>query len=553
MIMKRITVILLLLAFTAPATVAEDRTASFSAEKMRERVKRLSADEFEGRGPGAPGGLRAAQYIADELKASGVKPGNKKSYFQNVKLVGVKANPGSVLEASGRKGSDSFKFADDFVATTGAQTADVTIDSELVFAGYGIDSELYKWNDYKGNPEDYRGKVLMIMVNDPPPTSGEPLLFGGKALTYYGRWTYKFEEAARRGAAGVILVHTDESAGYGWNVVRTSNGSWRYEVAREPADKSPYLNMKSWVTNSTAKKILESAGLEIDQLRDKAKKRDFQAVKTGIKIKLRLQSELKLSDSPNVVGMIEGSDARLRSEYVIYSGHWDHLGIGEPNPRGDKIYNGAYDNASGVATILGIAEAFAKMPRRDRPKRSILFFFPTAEEQGLLGAEYYSSHPIIPLNKTAANINIDGVNFFGIVKDFMPLGADRSSISKAIEAAARERNLTLETDMRPEQGFFFRSDHFPFAKVGVPAVSLQHGDDYVTPLTGEAKDFSSNYQARHYHQASDEYKDWWDVGAMIQEAEFALAIGINLANDPEMPRYHDRDEFSVADKKRLGK
>jgi Zn-dependent M28 family amino/carboxypeptidase len=548
--MKKITAFLLLFSFSFPL-LAQDRSASFSADKMRERIKRLSSDEFEGRGPGAPGGLKAAQYIADELKAAGVKPGNKKSYFQNVKLVGIKADPNSVLEVGGAKGNSSFKFAEDFVATTGAQADNVSIDNELVFAGYGIDAPLYKWNDFKGGTDAYKGKILMIMVNDPPATTDEPGLFGGKALTYYGRWTYKFEEAARKGAAGVILIHTDESAGYGWNVVRTSNGSWRYEIAREKGDTSPYLNLKSWVTNGAAGKMLSSAGLNIDDLRKKAKSRDFQPVSTGLKVKLNLKSEMKVSDSPNVVGVVEGSDSKLKKEYVIYTGHWDHLGIGEANANGDRIYNGAYDNSSGVATIIGIAEALARMSKKERPKRSILFLFPTAEEQGLLGAEYYSQRPLVPLNKTAANVNIDGVNFFGRVKDFMPLGADRSSISKAIEEAAKERGLTLESDMRPEQGFFYRSDHFPFAKVGVPAVSLQHGDDFVKPLTGEAKEFSSNYTARHYHQVSDEYHDWWDMDAMIQEAEFGLAIGIKLANDPVMPRYKDTDEFSAPDKARM--
>ncbi len=520
--MRKFIVTLVLVAFSASILPAQNRTASFSADKMRERVKRLSADDFDGRGPLTQGGLRAAEYIAHELKAAGVQPGNKKSYFQNVKLVGVKANPNSMLEINGPKGSDKFKFAEDFVATTGAQTAGVSIDSEIVFAGYGIDAPLYNWNDYKGGAADYRGKVLMIMVNDPPATQDEPGLFGGKGLTYYGRWTYKFEEAARRGAAGVILIHTDESAGYGWNVVRTSNGSWRYEIAREKGDNTPFLNMKSWVTNGTATKIMRAAGLNLDELRAKAKRRDFQPVNTGVKVKLSLESELKVADSPNVVGIVKGSDSKLRKQYVVYSGHWDHLGIGEANAKGDKIYNGAYDNASGVATLLGIAEALAKMPEKERPKRSMLFLFPTAEEQGLLGAEYYSHHPLVPLDKTIANINIDGVNFFGPVKDFMPLGAERSTISKALDAAAKERNLTLETDQRPEQGFFFRSDHFPFAKVGVPAVSLQHGDYFIKPLTGEARDFSSTYTAKHYHQVSDEYHDWWDMSAMIQEAEFAL-------------------------------
>lgn len=548
--MKKITTILLLLSFNL-SILAQDRTSYFKGDEMRDRVKTLSSDDFEGRGPGAPGGLKAAKYIADQLKAAGVKPGNNKSYFQNVKLVGVKASPDTVLTISGKKGDEHFKFADDFVATTGAQNANVAIDNELVFAGYGIDAPLYNWNDFKGGGDDYKGKILMIMVNDPPATKEEPGLFGGKTLTYYGRWTYKFEQAARMGAAGVILIHTDESAGYGWNVVRTSNGSWRYEIAREPGDKSPFLNVKSWVTKGAAEKILKNGGLNLGDLMKKAANRDFHPINTGLKVKMDLKSELKVSDSPNVVGMVDGSDSKLKKVFVFYSAHWDHLGIGEANANGDKIYNGAYDNASGVATILGIAEALAKMPKKQRPKRSFFFLFPTAEEQGLLGAEYYSHHPLVPLAKSTADINIDGVNFFGKLKDFMPLGADRSSISGAIEAAATERGFTLEADTHPEQGYFFRSDHFPFAKVGVPSINLQHGDKFITPLSGEAKEFESSYTAKHYHQVTDEFKDWWDMDAMIQEAEFALAIGINLANGPSMPRYKESDEFSAADKQRF--
>jgi Zn-dependent M28 family amino/carboxypeptidase len=407
------------------------------------------------------------------------------------KLVGVKADPATVLTVTDKGGkSSSYKFGDDFVATTGAQNASVLIDAELVFAGYGIDAPLYNWNDYKGDSDDYKGKVLMILVNDPPATDKEPSLFGGKALTYYGRWTYKYEEAARRGAAGVILVHTTESAGYGWNVVRTSNGNWRYEIARYPTDKQQYLQFKSWVTNDAASKILMTGKLGIEGLKNQAKSRDFKPVNTGLRVKLNLNSEVKAFDSPNVVGMVDGKDPQKKGEYVVYTGHWDHLGIGEANDKGDKIYNGAYDNASGVATILGIAEVLAKTPLKDRPARSFLFMFPTAEEQGLLGAEYYSHHPLIPLNKTVANVNIDGVNFFGKVSDFMPLGADRSSMIDVINEAAKERKMTVEQDMKPEQGFFFRSDHFPFAKVGVPSVSLQHGDNFLQPLKGELPGFS---------------------------------------------------------------
>lgn len=549
--MKRTFSFLLLSAFSVQAVFAQDFTKLFNADKMRQRVIRLSADDFEGRGPGTAGGKRAAQYIADEMKASGVKPGNGKSYFQNVKMVGVKADPNTKLNITGPTGSQSFNFGDEFVATTSAQKDQVSIDSEVVFVGYGIDSPIYNWNDYSGPADDYRGKVLLIMVNDPPATNAEPNLFGGKALTYYGRWTYKYEEAARRGAAGVILIHTTESAGYGWNVVRSSNGSWRYEIARSQEDKTPFLNVKSWMTFDAAKKMLAGGNQNIDELMAAAKQRGFKPIKTGLKVKLDLKSEFQTFDSPNVVGAVEGSDSQLKNEYVVYTAHWDHLGIGEPNATGDKIFNGAYDNASGVAATLGIAESLAKMPKKQRPKRSLYFIFTTAEEQGLLGAEYFASHPLILLNKIAGNVNIDGVNFFGRVTDFSALGVERSSLETVVNEVAKERNLTLEGDMRPEQGFFFRSDHFPFAKVGVPAISLRHGDSFVAPLKGEALSFFSEYTAKYYHQATDEYKPWWDADAMIQNAELGLAIGTKIGNLPSMPRYKDTDEFSAADKKRI--
>ena len=543
--MKRAFTLFLICVSCAPV-FAQGRTASFDADKMRERVKTLSADDFEGRGPGTEGGTKASQYIADELKASGVKPVNNGSYFQNVQLVGVKADPQTMLTV----GPNSFRLGDDFVATTSSQSAKVAIDADLVFVGYGIDAPQYKWNDYKGKPADYRGKVLLMMVNDPPATRAEPGLFGGKALTYYGRWTYKYEEAARRGTAGVILIHTTDSAGYGWNVVRTSNGNWRYEIARSANDKTPFLKLKAWATNDAVTKMLAAANLNLDDLRKRANSRNFKPVATGLKVKLDLNSELKRLESPNVVGTVEGSDAKLKNEYVVFSAHWDHLGIGEPDARGDRIYNGAYDNASGVASVLGIAEVLAKIPQKQRPKRSFLFLFPTAEEQGLLGAEYYSHQPLIPLAKTAADINIDGVNFFGKISNFMPLGAERSTMMTSIAKAAAARKFKITTDTKPEQGFFFRSDHFPFAKVGVPSINLQHGDTFVVPLKGEADEFFKDYNAKFYHQPSDEYKDWWDMSAMIQEAEFALAVGVDIANSPTMPRYKPGDEFAAADKKR---
>lgn len=548
--MKKLTIWLVIIAFFVPLAGAQDLTASFDAAKMRERVIRLSADDFEGRGPGTEGGKRAAQYIADQMKAAGIAPANRGSYFQNVPLVGVKADPNTKLEIIGKGSSESFKFGDDFVATTGAQTGSVSLNSELIFVGYGIDAPLYNWNDYKGSADQYKGKVLVMLVNDPPATREEPSLFGGRALTYYGRWTYKYEEAARRGAAGVFLIHTTDSAGYGWNVVRTSNGNWRYEIARTRSDKTPFLPVKAWITDDSAKKIFRSAKLDLDKLKKDAQRRDFSPVRMGVAAKLDLNSEVKQLNSPNVVGIVKGSDPKLASEYVVFSAHWDHLGIGEPDKTGDRIFNGAYDNASGVAAILGIGEVLANMPKAKRPKRSIIILSTTGEEQGLLGAEYYSTHPLFPLSKTAADINIDGVNFFGKVSDIVPLGAGRSTLAATIDAAARERSITVKPDGRPEQGFFFRSDHFPFAKVGVPSINLQHGDTFIKPLTGPAAEFFKDYTAKYYHQVTDEYHDWWDVSAMVQESEIALEIGIKVANDSQMPHFLSGDEFAAADKLR---
>lgn len=547
--MKKLVALFVLFAFNL-SIFGQTYINEFSADKLRERVKRLSADDFEGRGPGNEGGKLATQYIADQLKASGIQPANNGSYFQMVTLFGAKANPATTLNVKGTDGnSESYKFGDDFVATVGSQKAKEKINAELVFAGYGIDSPIYKWNDYKGDADNYRGKILMILVNDPPANSEEPNLFGGRALTYYGRWTYKYEEAARKGAAGVILVHTTESAGYGWNVVRTSNGNWRYEVARGKSDKTPFLKIKSWATDEVSGRILKQAGLNLDELREKAKKRDFQPVKTGLKIKLKLESESKTFDSPNVVAKVDGTDAKLKDEYVAWSAHWDHLGIGEANKDGDKTYNGAYDNASGVSSVMAIAEALNRRPT----KRSHIFVFTTAEEQGLIGAEYYAKNPIVPLNKTIANLNLDGTNVFGKTSDFMALGAERSSLMSYVKTVADERNMTLNSDQRPEQGFFFRSDHFPFAKAGVPCISFQHGSKFIEKLSPIAESFHKEYGAKHYHQPSDQFGDWMDFSAMVQQCEYSLAIGINVANTDVIPRFNDNDEFSIADKARFAK
>jgi Zn-dependent M28 family amino/carboxypeptidase len=519
-------------------------------QAMRAHIKFLSSDLLEGRGTGARGGELAANYIAAQMEALGLKgAGANGSFFQPVSLVGVKADPNTKLVISGRSGKESFKFADDYVAFTGAQTDEVDLDADLVFVGYGINAPEQRWNDYKGQPSDYRGKILVMFVNDPPATAEEPNLFGGKALTYYGRWTYKYEEAARRGAAGVILLHTDQSAGYPWSVVRTSNGAWRFDIARNPGDNAPFLNVRSWVTDATARKIMKLAGRDLDDLRAKAASRDFQPIALNLTGKVNLKSEVKRVQAPNVAGILPGRDPKLRDEYVVYSAHWDHLGVGAPDKTGDTIYNGAVDNASGVASVLAIAEALRKLPPAQRPRRSSLFLFPTAEEQGLLGADWYSKHPLVPLEKTAANVNLDSMNVLGITHDFIPLGAERSTLRTVVEAVARERGMRVSPDARPEQGSFYRSDHFPFAKVGVPSISLKEGNDYV----GRSKEWGEEqfkaYNTAHYHQPSDEYSDSWDFRGMLQETEIAMSIGRHIADMEQMPRFNPGDEFAKAQRR----
>ncbi|HET6854445.1 MAG TPA: M28 family peptidase [Pyrinomonadaceae bacterium] len=540
--MSRFILALLLTVLVFGGGVSQQRagTSALNEATLKAHIRFLSDDLLEGRGTGARGGELAAKYIAAQLEALGAKgAGPNGSFFQPVSLVGVKADPGTTLTISGSAGSESFKFADEFVAFTGAQTENVDVDADLVFVGYGIEAPEQRWNDYKGDA-DYRGKILVMLVNDPPATTEEPNLFAGKTLTYYGRWTYKYEEAARRGAAGAILLHTDESAGYPWSVVRTSNGSWRFDIARQQGDTTPFLQFRSWMTDDAARRMMKLAGQDLDKLRAQAATRNFQPVKLGLKGKLNLKSEVKRVDAPNVVGVIEGSDPQLKSEYVVYSAHWDHLGVGAPNKNGDTIYNGALDNASGVAVVLGIAETIARMPA----KRSSLFLFPTAEEQGLLGAEWYAKHPVVPLEKTAANVNLDSMNVLGPTEDFIPLGAERSTLKAVVEAVAREMKLRVSPDARPEQGSFYRSDHFPFAKAGVPSISLKEGNDYVGHPKSWGEEQFKAYNTAHYHQPSDEMRDTWDFRGMIQEGEIALAIGRMISDMPAKPRFNPGDEFA---------
>src|SRR5438067_3401436 len=552
--MRKFVIIALLTLLVLAAVNAQRRLmrveSPISGKALRAHIRFLSGDRLEGRGTGARGGELAALYVAQKFEAMGLKgAGAKGSLWQPESLVGVKADPKTKLRINGAKGSEAFKFADDFVAFTGAQTEHVDVNTELVFVGYGIDAPEQKWNDYKGPAEDYRGKILVMLVNDPPATPQEPDLFGGRRLTYYGRWTYKYEEAARRGAVGAILLHTNESAGYPWSVVRTSNGSWRFDIARTASDKTPYLAIRSWMTDEAGHRLMKLAGLNLDELRKQAASRDFKPVELNLNASIDLHSEVKHVQAPNVVAVLPGRDPKLRDEYVVFSAHWDHFGIGAPDKRGDTIYNGALDNATGVASVLEIARVLSGLPLAERPRRSILFLITTGEEQGLIGSEWYSLHPLVPINKTAADINLDSMNILGPTRDFVPLGAERSYLKTIVDAIARERGLRISPDPRPEQGSFYRSDHFPFAKVGVPSISLKEGDDYIGRPKGWGEKKFREYNEAHYHQPSDEYSDDWDFRGMIQEADFAMAIGRRVADMNGMPKFNPGDEFAKAQRR----
>ncbi len=508
--------------------------------KTRAHVKFLADDLLEGRGTGSRGGLLAAKYIAAQFEAMGLEPASAdRSYFQPVQMVGNRTDPSTRLTIKSSKGDENFVFGDQFVAGTDLEDTSVNVISELVFVGYGIQAPEYNWDDYKGL--DVRGRVLLMLVNDPPATAAEPTLFAGRALTYYGRWTYKYEEAARRGAAGVILLHTPESAGYGWNVVRNSWGGERFGLVPDANTKT--LRMKSWVTQDVARRIVEKAGLNLEQLQAAATTRTFQPQSLEPRVDMTLKVTSQRLVAPNVAAILRGSDPNLKNEFVVYTSHWDHLGI-RPDQSGDNIYNGAVDNASGIAGLLGIAESFSVLGTK--PKRSIIFLATTAEEQGLLGAEYYTRYPLAPIEKTVANINLDSMNVLGLTTDITPLGADRSTLGKVIAAVASENQVTVSPDARPEQGSFYRSDHFPFAKVGIPAVSFNPGTKFVGHSDKWADEQFREYNETRYHQPSDEYSPNWDLRGLVQQARLAFLVGLRVSNAIETPQWNAGDEFERA-------
>ncbi|MGH9813301.1 MAG: M28 family metallopeptidase, partial [Candidatus Acidiferrales bacterium] len=450
--------------------------------------------------------------------------------------------PTAELRAARGAESASFKFFDDWVPMSDVEQDRVKVEGELVFAGYGVTAPEFRWDDFKGT--DVKGKVLLLVVNDPPATPEEPELFGGKALTYYGRWSYKYEEAARQGAAGAILIHTTESAGYPFQVVQSSWTTERFDLPRRPADGPP-LALKAWASQDAAKKILAMAGQDLAALQKAATSRDFKPVPLGVKISTEMEQKLRRLESPNVVGVLPGADAKGRNEYVIYTAHHDHLGICKEKD-GDNICNGALDNATGVAGLLGIAEAMVEAAKTKPPKRSQVFLAVTAEEQGLLGALYYARNPIFPPAQTVANINMDGLNIIGPTRDMAQVGSGKSELDQVAAAVARARGLTLKPDQFPEQGFFYRSDQFAFAQVGIPALYFDNGLEVIGKPEGYGKQKADEYVANDYHQPSDEIKPDWDWRGAEQMAEYLFAIGWEVTNSGRWYEWSPTAEFRAA-------
>ena len=513
---------------------------SISPERMRTHVKFLADDLLEGRGTGARGGDLAALYMATQFELDGLKPaGDHGTWFQKVPLIGITTQPESTFTLVPAQGEPmTLKLGDDYVATDEKQEPVGDIDAPIVFVGYGISAPEYNWNDFKD--ADVKGKVLLMLVSEPP--SDDPAFFKGKALTYYGRWTYKYEEAARRGALGVILIHKTEMASYGWEVVRNS---WGGEKSYLRGDDEPRLRAAGWVQLAIARKLVAASGLDLDRLLEQTNSRDFRPIPLPARLQAHLVSKIRTFDSANVVGMLPGSDRRLKNQAVMYTAHYDHLGVGRA-VNGDAIYNGADDNATGCAILLELARAYASASTR--PPRSILFASVTAEEQGLLGSQYLGQHLPLPAANLTLDLNFDDVQPLGEPEEVEVVGSERTTFYPVVEATARTFRLAIVPDSNPGAGYYYRSDHFSLARVGVPAFSLNEGDKFQGHPREWGAQQHKEFTAKHYHQPSDEYHPEMDFVADSALARFGFALGWKAASLPQLIQWQPGDEFEAARK-----
>jgi Zn-dependent M28 family amino/carboxypeptidase len=525
---------------SAQSTEARDAATTITAEGLMKHIKVLASDEFEGRAPGTPGEQKTVDYLVSQFKGMGLAPGNPDgTYIQDVPLVGFAAQP--TISFDGASERIDLKFPNDSVVWSRRFEAEVKVEnSPVVFVGYGIVAPEYGWDDYKG--VDVKDKTLLMLINDPPvpdpkdPEKLDPKVFKGREMTYYGRWTYKYEIAAAKGAKAAIIVHQTGPAGYPWGVVMISNG--RENFGLQSGDAASRVAAEGWVTLDNARRMVSAGGQDFDALKKIAATREFRPVELNLKANIVVKSALRKVASRNVVAKLEGSDPTLKNQYVIYTAHWDHLGR-DTSLKGDQIYNGAVDNASGTAALLETARAFTKT----KPRRSILFLAVTAEEKGLLGSKYYAEHPLYPLTDTLANLNVDTVNVWGKTSDIGVVGMGQSTLEDVLATAVKEQGRSLVQESDPTKGHFFRSDHFEFAKVGVPALYLDKGSDYI----GKPKDFGvrkrEEYVAHDYHQVSDDIKPDWDLSGGAQDMQLMFEVGYAVAQGNEFPRWKDGSEF----------
>lgn len=504
---------------------------SISDADIREPLKILSSDEFEGRLPTTEGEKKTIDYLVSQFKEAGLEPGNGDSYLQKVALMEITATPDMTMTI----GDNRFAYKEDMVASSKREQASVSLnDSELVFVGYGVNAPEYKWNDYEGL--DVEGKTVVILINDPGfenPKSGK---FQGTTMTYYGRWSYKYEEASRQGAAAAIIVHESAPASYGWSVVANSWSGPQYGLVSEDKGASR-VAVEGWLTLDAAKQVFSDAGLDFDAEKAKAMSGPYNKA-MDITASVTVKNTFKKSESNNVIATLPGS--AFADDHIIYTAHWDHLGKDE-SKEGDQIYNGAHDNATGSAAMIAMAKAYSSLT--PRPKRSISFLVVTAEEQGLLGSKYYAANPVIPLEKTVANINMDAMNVLGKTKNVAVVGMGKSELETYLRAAAKKQGRVLTQEDKPEAGYYYRSDHFSFAKQGVPALYAEGGDEPVDEETAKYRKRMNVIVTGCYHQVCDEYRENWDMGGIVQDTQMLFDVGVNVANAPMWPKWNEGSEF----------
>ena len=504
---------------------------NISDADIREPLKVLSSDEFEGRLPTTEGEKKTIEYLVSEFTKAGLKPGNGDSFLQKVALMEITADPDMTMTI----GDNNFAYKEQMVASSKREQSSVSLeDSELVFVGYGVNAPEYDWNDYEGL--DVEGKTVVMLINDPGFENPESGKFQGTTMTYYGRWSYKYEEASRQGAAGAIIVHETAPASYGWSVVANSWSGPQYGLVS--ADKgASRVAVEGWLTLDAAKKVFADAGLDFDQEKANAMQGPYNKA-MDIKASVTVNNTFKKSESNNVIATLPG--AEFPDEHVIYTAHWDHLGKDE-SKEGDQIYNGAHDNATGTAAILAMAKAYSELT--PAPKRSVSFLVVTAEEQGLLGSKYYASNPVIPIENTVANINMDAMNVLGKTKNVAVVGMGKSEMEDYLEAAAAKQGRTLTQEDRPEAGYYYRSDHFSFAKQGVPALYAEGGNEPADEETAKYRKRMNVIVTGCYHQVCDQYRDDWDLSGIVQDTQMLFDVGVGVANAEAWPKWNEASEF----------